>query len=175
MPETVSTLLSAEEIDIRLTALAAEIKQDYADKTITLVCTLKGAVIFMSDLARKLDNNVEFDFIKVSSYGNETESSGSVAVNKEMGMNARGKHILLVEDIVDSGHTLVYLRKHITAMEPASFKICALLDKPDRRVDAEARYDYLGFTIPDEFVVGYGLDYAQRYRNLPYIGVLHFE
>lgn len=176
MSESVSVLISTEEIDRRLTGLAEEIKRDYAGKPLTLVCALKGAVIFMADLARKLDPiPVEFDFIKASSYGNATESAGDVKISREIGMEAFGKHILLVEDIVDTGHTLVFLREHLTAMEPASFKICALLDKPDRRVAMDARYDYLGFTIPDEFVVGYGLDYAQRYRNLPYIGVLHFE
>lgn len=175
MKETVSVLIPADAIEKRLDELAADIKRDYDGKPITLVCALKGAVIFMADLARRLDNNVELDFIKASSYGDGTESSGTVAINREMGLDACGKHVLLVEDIVDSGHTLVFLRKHIEAMNPASFKICALLDKPDRRVAAEARFDYIGFTIPDEFVVGYGLDYAQRYRNLSYIGVLHFE
>lgn len=192
MSETVSVLITTEEIDRRLAALAEEITKDYADKTLTLVCALKGAVIFMVDLARKLGNNVEFEFIKVSSYGDATSSSGNVTLSessdwlqknndgsqsddKEMVTDVAGKHILLVEDIADSGHTLAFLRKYITGLNPASFKVCVLLDKPDRRVNSDAQYDYLGFSIPDEFVVGYGLDYAQRYRNLPFIGVLHFE
>jgi hypoxanthine phosphoribosyltransferase len=173
MKETVSVIISADEIDRRLSELAEDIKRDYAGKTITLVCALKGAVIFMADLARKLDNNVEFDFLKASSYGDERISNGNVTLSHKT-EPLTGKHVLLIEDIVDTGHTLVFLRNHITAMNPATFKICALLDKPDRRQAHEAKYDYLGFSIPDIFIVGYGLDYAQRYRNLPYIGGLSF-
>jgi len=168
-------MFRADEIDRRLDEIARDIKNDYGEKTITMVCALKGAVIFMADLSRKLDNNVRFDFLKAASYGDESVSSGGVLLRHETGEPLGGKHVLLIEDIVDTGRTLVFLRDYIEAMEPASFKICALLDKPDRRVAREARYDYLGFVIPDLFMVGYGLDYAQRYRNLPYLGVLRFE
>jgi hypoxanthine phosphoribosyltransferase len=173
LAESVSILISEKEIVARLDALAAQIKNDYAGKTITMVCALKGAVIFMTDLARRLENNVELDFLRVSSYGSTTESSGSVRLDMDLSIDPAGKHILLIEDIVDTGHTVTFLRNYLERdKKPASFKICALLDKPERRVNFDARYDYLGFTIPDEFVVGYGLDYNQRYRNLPYIGVL---
>jgi hypoxanthine phosphoribosyltransferase len=174
--ESVTVLISTEEINRRLSELAIEISRDYAGKQITMVCAMKGAVIFLADLARKLSQNVEFDFINISSYGNETRP-GELVLRKDMDLKPKGRHILLIEDIIDSGHTLVFLRKHIAAMEPASLKICVLLDKPDRRQvqTQDPLYDYLGFSIPDEFVVGYGLDYAQRYRNLPYVGVLHFE
>ena len=175
MSEWVSTMFSAEEIDSRLNEMALEIKKDYGDKLITMVGALKGAVIFMSDLARKLDNNVEFEFLKVSSYGDSSISSGDVKLRQETDNPLTDKHVLLIEDIVDTGHTLVFLRNYIESLAPASFKIWALLDKPDRRVAHEARYDYLGFSIPDRFMVGYGLDYAQRYRNLPFLGELHFD
>jgi hypoxanthine phosphoribosyltransferase len=174
MAEFVDMLIASTAINDRLDALAQRIKNDYAGKTISLVCALKGAVIFMTDLARRLDTNVELDFLRASSYGDRTESSGKVQLDMALSMDGAGKHILLVEDIVDTGHTLVFLRKYLENTRPASLKICALLDKPTRRVDHTARYDYLGFEIPDEFVVGYGLDYNQRYRNLPYIGILRF-
>jgi hypoxanthine phosphoribosyltransferase len=174
MGENVSVLITEREINDRLNALANQIKADYAGKPITLVGALKGAVIFMADLARRLENNVELDFVKAHSYGG-TESTGTVQLDMPMETEAAGRHLILVEDIVDTGHTLVFLRKYFEAMNPASFKVCTLLDKPERRVDPLAKYDYLGFEIPDKFVVGYGLDYNQRYRNLPYIGVLHFD
>lgn len=174
MRETVSVLISAAAIDDRLTELAAQIKEDYGDKPLTLVCALKGAVIFLADLSRKLDNNVEFDFLRVSSYGDESISNGAVALSHKTG-SLKDRHVLLIEDIADTGHTLVFLRKHLMGMEPASLKICVLLDKPDRRQTPDAKFDYLGFSIPDVFIVGYGLDYAQRYRNLPFIGALSFE
>ena len=174
---TVSVLFSEEQIKERVRALAAEIAREYAGKNVLMLCALKGAIIFMTDLARQLYPavDVEFDFIKVSSYGNESVSAGKVVMKHNTDINLEGRHILLVEDIVDTGHTLAFLQNFLAEQKPASVKICALLDKPDRRVVHEAKYDYLGFSIPDEFVVGYGLDYAQRYRHLPYIGVLHFE
>lgn len=174
MAEYVDMLIIEKDITDRLDALAAEIKNDYAGKTITMVCALKGGVIFMTDLARRLDANVEMDFLRVSSYGG-TESTGSVQLDMAISIDIQDRHVLLVEDIVDTGHTLVFLRNYLESMNPASLKICALLDKPERRIDHNARYDYLGFTIPDKFVVGYGLDYDQRYRNLPYIGILRFN
>jgi len=175
MGETVHAMFPAEKIDRRLSELAEEIRSDYGEKLITMVCALKGATIFMADLARKLDNNVEFEFLRASSYGDASVSDGNVRLMQGTIEPLEGKHVLLVEDIVDSGHTLVFLRNYIESQKPASFKICVLLDKPERRVDGNAAYDYLGFSIPDEFMVGYGLDYAQRYRNLPFLGVLRFE
>jgi hypoxanthine phosphoribosyltransferase len=176
MPENeyITMLIKEATILERLDALAGQIKDDYTGKTITMVGTLKGGVVFMTDLARRLDINVEMDFLRASSYGG-TESTGKVQLDMALSMDAAGKHILLVEDIVDTGHTLVFLREYMEAMKPASFNVCALLDKPERRVNHNARYDYLGFKIPDKFVVGYGLDFDQRYRNLPYIGVLEIK
>ena len=152
--------------------LAARINSDYSGSAITLVCALKGAMIFMADLARNIDAVVDFDFVGTSSYGEGTTSTGRVRLTKDLDFDPAGKHILLVEDILDTGHTLTFLRQHILSKGPASFKTCCLLDKPERRVVHDAMADYIGFTIPDQFVIGYGLDYAQRYRNLPYIGVL---
>jgi len=170
--ETISILISKEAIRERVEALADEINKDYKGKSVTLVCALKGAMIFMSDLARCLEMPVDFDFIGTSSYGDSTASTGRVRLTKDLDLNPAGKHILLIEDILDTGHTLAFLKRYILEKKPASFKMCCLLDKPDRRVVHEVKADYTGFSIPDQFVVGYGLDYAQRYRNLPYIGVL---
>ena len=174
MNEVVEVLITAEAVNERLDVLAGEIIRDYANKTITLVCALKGAVIFMTDLARRLGTNVEIDFLRTSSYGDSTDSSGNVRLDMDVTIDIHGRDVLLVEDIVDTGHTLVFLRKYLAAKNPASLKVCVLLDKPDRRLNHEAVFDYLGFSIPDVFVVGFGLDYSQRYRNLPYIGVLRF-
>ncbi|MCL2398410.1 MAG: hypoxanthine phosphoribosyltransferase [Defluviitaleaceae bacterium] len=173
MNENISILISEEAICQRVNELAETINKDYAGEPLTLVCALKGAMIFMSDLARKLDMPVKFDQIGTSSYGDSTSSSGKVRLTKDLDFDPAGKHILLVEDILDTGHTLLFIKKHILSKEPASFKACCLLDKPDRRVIHEMTSDYVGFTIPDQFVIGYGLDYAQLYRNLPYIGVLN--
>ena len=175
MNETISILISEEAIRQRIVELAAKINQDYKGKSITLVCALKGAMIFMADLCRRIEVPVDFDFIGTSSYGDNISSSGKVQLTKDLDFDPAGKHVLLVEDILDTGHTLNFLRQHIVAMEPASFKVCCLLDKPDRRLIHDIEADYIGFSIPDQFVVGYGLDYAQRYRNLPYIGVLNIE
>jgi len=170
--ETISILISEEAIRQRVEALAAEINKDYAGESLTLVCALKGAMIFMADLARRISVPVDFDFVGTSSYGDGTSSTGKVRLTKELDFNPEGRHILLIEDILDTGHTLTFLKKYFADKKPASFKVCCLLDKPDRRVVQGVEADYLGFPIPDKFVVGYGLDYAQRYRNLPYIGVL---
>ena len=174
MAESVSILISEEAIRQRIKSLAEEINKDYAGKPVTLVCALKGAMIFMADLSRKLTMQAAFDFIGTSSYEG-TSSSGKVRLTKDLDFDPADKHILLIEDILDTGHTLSFIRKHIAAHKPASFKVCCLLDKPDRRVAAGVIADYVGFPIPDQFVVGYGLDYEQRYRNLPYIGVLNIE
>jgi len=174
MKERVTALISAEEIERKITELAAKIAADYEGRTISMVCVLKGGVMFMVDLARKL-GTVELDFMDISSYGAGTESSGVIKINKDLDESITGKDVLLVEDIIDTGHTLSHLYKHLMAQNPNSLRLCTLLDKPSRRVTTDVTPDYTGFVIPDQFVVGYGLDYDQRYRNLPYIGVLHFD
>ena len=175
MLESVEVMISEQEIQKRLDELAAEISQDYAGKTITLVCVLKGGVIFMADLARKIKLHVEFDFIDISSYGSSTVSSGIIRINKDLEHSITGKYVLLAEDIIDSGNTLGYLLDYLNSKQPAGLKVCSLLDKPDRRAASGVKVDYTGFVIPDEFVVGYGLDYDQKYRNLPYIGILKMK
>jgi len=167
-------LLGEEEIRARVAALGQQISRDYAGKEIILVCILKGAVTFMADLARAITIPAYFDFMAVSSYGSATETSGVVRILKDLDRSIEGKNILVVEDIIDTGLTLNYLMKNLQERKPASLKVCALLDKPkNRRVDVTI--DYSGFVIPDKFVVGYGLDYAGRYRNLPYVSVLKPE
>ena len=171
--ESISILISEEAIRQRVENLAIEINKDYEGKSLTLLCALKGAMIFMADLARRISVPVDFDFVGTSSYNDGTASTGKVRLTKDMDFDPQNKHILLIEDILDTGHTISFLRKHVISKGPASFKVCCLLDKPDRRIIHDITADYTGFSIPDHFVVGYGLDYAQRYRNLPYIGVLH--
>lgn len=172
--ESVEILIAEEEINARLQSLADEIKRDYGDRPIILMCALTGGVMFLTDLSRKLGNNATLDFLRVSSYYDKTKTSGSVMLDCHPKLDLKGKDVLLVEDIIDTGHTLAYLKEYLQKLGPATVRICALLDKPSRReVDVQA--DYLGFTIPDKFVVGYGLDYAQRYRNLPYVGILKFD
>lgn len=174
MKETISVLIPEKEVEKRVNEIVEQISKDFNGKTITLICILKGGVVFMVDIARKLKQNVEFDFMDISSYGNGLTSSGSIKINKDLETPIENKNVLLVEDIVDSGRTLKFLIEHLKAKKPAMLKICALLDKPERRV-FDVPTDYVGFEIPDEFVVGYGLDYAQRYRNLPYIGTLEIK
>lgn len=164
-------LISAEELEAKVSELAGIISEDYKGKTILVVTLLKGGVMFSVDLMRKLSVPVEIDFMSVSSYGASSKSSGIVKVEKDLDEPIKGKHVLLVEDIIDSGLTLNYVREMLLAREPASLKICTILDKPSRR-KTQVKVDYTGFEIPDEFVVGYGLDYAQKHRNLPYVGVL---
>ncbi len=167
-------LLSKEEISRRVAALGEEISRDYAGQELVVVGVLKGAVLFLADLVRKVDPEVllHFDFISVSSYGSSTVSSGIVKINKDLDIDIKGKHVLIVEDIIDTGLTLSYLIKLFEEREPLSVKTCVLLDKPERR-KAEVSVDYRGFEIPDEFVVGYGLDYAERWRNLEEVFVLY--
>jgi hypoxanthine phosphoribosyltransferase len=168
-------LLDHDRIQARVRELAAQIARDYADvDDLLLVGVLKGSAMFMVDLARSLQRHLALDFIAISSYGKSTETSGVVRVLKDLDSDIGGRHVLIVEDIVDSGLTLAYLRESLERRNPASLRVCALLDKPDRRT-ANVVVDYVGFHIPNEFVVGYGLDYAERYRNLPYIGVLRPE
>lgn len=164
-------LISEDKLKARVKELANLIDEDFAGETITLVGLLKGSVIFMSDLARKIKTPCRFDFMSVSSYGNETESSGEVRFLKDLDEDINGKHIIVVEDIIDSGYTLREVLKILLSRHPKTLKLCTLLNKKERRL-VDISIDYNGFDIPDEFVVGYGLDYAQRYRNLNYIGVL---
>ena len=172
--EKISVLIPEEKIEDRIVQLAEQISRDYQAETVKLVCILKGSIIFTCELAKRLTVPVLFDFMQVSSYGSGTKSSGSVVIKKELDEDIKGDNVIIVEDIVDSGNTLSQLVPILKAREPKSLKVCTLLDKPDRRT-APIDVDYNGFVIPDEFVVGYGLDYDQKYRNLPYIGVLHFE
>ncbi len=174
MKEKVETMLSAEQIAERLESLAAEVSAEFGDEPIELICTLKGAVVTVVDLARKLKMPVGMHFMSVSSYGNSTESSGNINIKMDLEEDITGKNVLIVEDIIDTGRTLKKLKELLLSRNPKKLKLLTLLDKPDRRV-VDIRADFTGFTIPDAFVVGYGLDYAQRYRNLPYVGVLHFE
>lgn len=173
--EKVELMITEDQIQARIKELAEEINRDLGDMPITLLCTLTGSLFFAADLARQLGPNVYIDFVKAASYGNRTESHGEVQLDYFPGSKLSGRHVLLVEDIIDTGHTMKKLRKHITAEGPLSLKICSLLDKPERRKIEGITINYLGFTIPDKFVVGYGLDYSEKYRNLPYIGVLHFD
>ena len=174
MAEKVNVLLSEEEVDAKIKAIGEQISKDYEGKQVHLVCVLKGGSFFMCELAKRITVPVSLDFMSVSSYGSETKSSGVVKIVKDLDEPIKGKNVLVVEDIVDSGRTLSYLMEMLKDRGPESLRLCTLLDKPERRV-VDVHVDYTGFQIPDEFVVGYGLDYDQRYRNLPYIGVISFE
>ena len=173
MAEEVSVLISEEDVQKRIRELGEQISRDYAGKTVHIIGVLKGACYFMCDLARHITVPVTFDFMSVSSYGDDTKSSGLVKIVKDLDEPLTGRDVLVVEDIIDSGRTLSHLMELLKGRKPATLKLATLLDKPDRRV-TEVNVDYTGFEIEDVFVVGFGLDYAQRYRNLPYIGVLHF-
>ena len=174
MAETIKELFSEEAIDARIRELGAQISRDYAGKELHLICVLKGSSFFTCELAKRITVPVYLDFMSVSSYGNHTKSSGVVKVIKDLDEAIEGKHVLVVEDIVDSGRTLSYLLENLKSRKPKSLKLCTLLDKPERRV-TDVHVDYTGFEIPDEFVVGYGLDYMQHYRNLPYVGVVEIN
>ena len=171
MAEHIKVLLSEEEVDARIQAIGEQISKDYAGKQVHLVCVLKGGSFFMCELAKRITVPVSLDFMSVSSYGGDTKSSGVVKIVKDLDESLKDKDVLVVEDIVDSGRTLSYLMEMLRDRGPASLRLCTLLDKPDRRV-VDVHVDYTGFQIPDEFVVGYGLDYDQKYRNLPYISYL---
>jgi hypoxanthine phosphoribosyltransferase len=164
-------LIGEEDLQARIRSLGAEISSDYHGRELLLVGVLKGAVFFMADLMRSISVACEIDFMAISSYGAATDSSGVVRILKDLDINIEGRHVLVVEDIIDSGLTLSYLLRNLESREPASLEICALLTKPERReVDVPVRY--IGFEIPNRFVIGYGLDFAERYRNLPYVGIL---
>jgi hypoxanthine phosphoribosyltransferase len=169
-----NVLLTAEEIRVRIAEMGKELEAEYADKYPLLVCILKGASLFHADLIRCLDIPLTVDYMAVASYGASTKTTGVVKLTKDLDTSVMGRHVIIVEDIVDTGLTLNYLRQLIQSREPASVRVCSLLSKPARRV-VEVDIDFQGFEIPDEFVIGYGLDYSERYRNLPYIGVLHLH
>lgn len=172
MEDKIRVLLSEEEVNHRISEIAAQVSKDYEGRSVHLVCVLKGGVFFTCELAKRLTVPVSLDFMSVSSYGDETKSSGVVRIVKDLDEPLQGKDVLIVEDIIDSGRTLAYLIEVLKQRGPASIRLCTLLDKPSRRVKKQVTVDYTCFSIPDEFVVGYGLDYAQKYRNLPYIGVV---
>ena len=164
-------LLSGEAVQARVAELGAELARDYTSRDPVLVSVLKGSIIFLADLVRAMPIPLSIDLMEVSSYGASTESSGQVRILKDLSTSISGREVIVVEDIIDTGLTLNYLLRYLHDKGPASIRICCLLDKPARRL-AEIEIDYRGFTIPDRFVIGYGLDYGERYRNLPYIGVL---
>lgn len=169
--DKVKTLISKEQIEKRIEEIASNIEEDYKGKNIVVIGILKGAVYFAVDLTKKIKNNVIMDFMKVSSYGNETKSSGKVELKLDLSVNIEGKDVIIVEDIIDSGTTLKYLKEYLGQKNPNSIRICVLLDKKERRVE-NVEVDYVGFEISNKFVVGYGLDYEDGYRNLPYIAYI---
>lgn len=171
MAETIKVLVPENEVDARIEVLGKQISENYAGKQIHMICVLKGGVFFMCELAKRISVPVSLDFMCVSSYGDAITSSGVVRIAKDLDESIEGKDVLIVEDIIDSGRTLYYLIDVLKKRNPKSIQLCTLLDKPERR-ERDVKVDYVGFEIPDEFVVGYGLDYAQKYRNLPYIGVV---
>lgn len=174
MAEHVKVMLTEEEVDRKIKEIALLISRDYVGKSVHLICILKGASFFACELAKRIDVPVTIDFMSVSSYGGGTESSGYVKIIKDLDSPIEGKNVIVVEDIIDSGRTLSHLLELLKSRNPESIELCALLDKPERRV-VEVDAKYVGFQVPDLFVVGYGLDYDQRYRNLPYIGVVEFD
>ena len=175
MADRIRVLLTEEEVDRRINEMAAEISEEYEGRQIHLICILKGGVFFTCELAKRLTVPVSLDFMSVSSYGAGTESSGVVRILKDLDEPLAGKDVLIVEDIIDSGRTLAYLIEVLKQRGPKSIRLCTLLDKPERRVKKQVKVDYTCFTIPDEFGVGYGLDYDQKYRNLPYIGGVELD
>lgn len=171
MSENIRVMISEEDVNKKIAQIATQINEDYKGESVHLICILKGSVFFTCELAKRINLPVTIDFMQVSSYGDGTSSSGRVKIVKDLDETVEDKNIIVIEDIIDSGRTLSYLMSLLKARNPKSIKLCTLLDKPDRRV-VDVVVDYTGFEIPDEFVVGYGLDYAQKYRNLPYIGIV---
>lgn len=174
MAEKIRVMLTEEEVDAKIQSIGEQISKDYAGKQVHLICVLKGGSFFMCELAKRITVPVSLDFMSVSSYGSDTKSSGVVKIVKDLDESVAGKNVIVIEDIVDSGRTLSYLLEMLKDRKPESLRLCTLLDKPDRRV-VDVNVDYTGFQIPDEFVVGYGLDYDQKYRNLPFIGVVELD
>ncbi len=175
MKEHVRVMYDEAQVALRIAELGAQISEDYKGKTLHMICVLKGGVFFQCELAKRITVPVTLDFLSVSSYGSGTSSSGVVKVIKDLDESIEDRDVLIVEDIIDSGRTLSYLMKALQNRNPRSLRLCTLLDKPDRRVVEGVDVQYCGFVIPDRFVVGYGLDYDQRYRNLPYIGEISFD
>src|SRR5699024_8890699 len=175
MAETIKVLVPEEQVNQRIEELGKKISEDYAGKHVHLICVLKGGAFFACELAKRITVPVSLDFMSVSSYGAGTSSSGVARISKDLDEPLEGKDVLIAEDIIDSGRTLSYLIEILKKRNPTSLRLCTLLDKPDRRVEDNVTVDYTGFEIPDKFVVGYGMDYAQKYRNLPYIGVIEGE
>lgn len=172
MKDKIRVLIPEDDVNRKISEIAAQISQDYAGREVHLICILKGGVFFTCELAKRLTIPVSLDFMSVSSYGSGTQSSGVVKIIKDLDEPLEGKNVLIVEDIIDSGRTLAYLMEILEKRGPKNIRLCTLLDKPERRVKKQVKVDYTCFSIPDEFVVGYGLDYDQKYRNLPYIGVV---
>ena len=175
MEDKIRVLVPEQEVDEKIAELGRKISEDYAGRQVHLVCVLKGGVFFMCELAKRITVPVTMDFMSVSSYGAGTKSSGIVKIVKDLDQSIEGRDVLVVEDIIDSGRTLSHLMKILNERKPSSICLCTLLDKPDRREVDDVNVDYTGFQVPDEFVVGYGLDYDQLYRNLPYVGVVETE
>lgn len=174
MSDKIRVLLPEEEVVKRIREIGKQITEDYRGEEVFLICTLPGASLFACELAKRIDLPLTLDFIAVASYGSGTQSSGEVRMIKDLDESIEGKNVIVVEDIVDTGRTLSYLLEMMKKRNPKSLKLCSLLDKPERRV-VNVEVDYKGFEVPDLFVVGYGLDYAQKYRNLPYVGVLELD
>lgn len=170
----IEVMLPEEKVDARIREIGEQISREYAGKSVHLICILKGSVYFTCELAKRITVPVTMDFMQCSSYGRDTKSSGIVRIVKDLDESIEGKEVIIIEDIIDSGRTLSHLKKLLSQRNPASLKICTLLDKPERRV-VDVDVEYVGFQIEDKFVVGYGLDYDQQYRNLPYIGVVEFD
>ena len=175
MAEKIRVMIPEDEVDAKIQELGKKSSEDFAGQEVHLICILKGSIFFVCELAKRITLPVTIDFMQVSSYGAETKSSGVVRLSKDLDEPLQGKNVIIVEDIIDSGRTLSHLIRILQERKPASIRLCTLLDKPERRVKKEVMVDYTCFTVPDEFVVGYGLDYDQKYRNIPYIGVLRPE
>ena len=175
MEQKIDVMIDEATVEARIAEIAQQLSKEYEGKTIHIIGVLKGSVFFMCELAKRLTVPVTMDFMSVSSYGDDTKSSGVVRIVKDLDESLADKEVLIVEDIIDSGRTLAYLIEVLKQRGPKSIHLCTLLDKPERRVKKQVKVDYTCFTIPDEFVVGYGLDYAQKYRNLPYIGVVEVD
>lgn len=172
--DKITVMYSEEQIEARVREIAAEISRDYAGEEVHLICILKGSIFFTAELAKRISVPVTLDFMSVSSYGDGTESTGRIKIIKDLDENIAGKNVIVIEDIIDSGRTLSFLMDMLSARKPKSLKLCTLLNKPERRV-VNINVDYIGFDIPDKFVVGYGMDYAQKYRALPYVGIVQTE
>ena len=174
MAEKIRVLLSEEEVNQRIKELGEQISKEFEGQDVHLICVLRGSTFFTCELAKRITVPVTIDFMQVSSYGSQTLSSGKIKIKKELEDPIMGRNVIVIEDIIDTGRTLSYLLNMLQEKEPSALRLCTLLDKPERRV-VDVNVDYTGFEIPDEFVVGYGLDYAQKYRNLPYIGIVEFD